>query len=73
MAALQPLKAKSRKGLKYLREAFFIVYGREPKNNEEIFQAMFYHSFDKYVERFDGKLWVRTSDLRNHIRLTDRT
>jgi hypothetical protein len=58
-----PLKAKSRKGLKYLREAFFIVYGREPKSNEDIFQAMFYHSFDKYVERFDGKLWVRTVEV----------
>jgi hypothetical protein len=39
------------------------VYGREPKSNEDIFQAMFYHSFDKYVERFDGKLWVRTVEV----------
>jgi len=55
-----PIKSKSRRGWKYLYEAFYIIYGRQPKENAEIGFAILSQSLDKYVERFDGKLWVRT-------------
>jgi len=55
-----PITAKRRRGWKYLRQAFYIIYGRQPKENAEIGFAILSQSIDKYVERFDGKLWVRT-------------
>jgi hypothetical protein len=55
-----PITAKSRKGWKYLYEAFYIIYGRQAKDNGEVGWAILSQSLDKYVERFDGKLWVRT-------------
>ncbi len=55
-----PITAKRKKGWNYLNETFFIIYGRQPKDNFEVGCAILYQSLDKYVERFDGKLWVRT-------------
>ena len=54
-----PLKAK-RMSQKALNEAFFIIYGRKPEDKGEIGYALLFQSLDKYVEKFDGKLWVRT-------------
>ncbi len=55
-----PITAKRKSGWKYLREAFYIIYGRYAIDNAEIGFAILSQSLDKYVERFDGKLWVRT-------------
>ena len=55
-----PIQSKRRNGWKYLREAFYIIYGRQPKDNAEIGFAILSQSLDKYVDRFDSKLWVRT-------------
>jgi len=55
-----PISAKRRKGWNYLYQAFFIIYGRQPKNKFEVGCAILSQSLDKYVERFDNKLWVRT-------------
>ena len=55
-----PITAKRRKGWKYLYETFYIIYGRQAKDNSEVGFAILSQSLDKYVERFDGKLWVRT-------------
>lgn len=55
-----PITAKYRKGWKYLYEAFYIIYGKQPKDRAEVGYAILSQSLDKYVERFDGKLWVRT-------------
>jgi hypothetical protein len=55
-----PIKSKRRHGWKYLNEAFYIIYGRKPSDNSEVGFAILTQSLDKYVERFDGKLWVRT-------------
>jgi len=55
-----PIPAKRRRGWNYLNQAFFIIYGRQPKDNFEVGCAILSQSLDKYVERFDGKLWVRT-------------
>lgn len=55
-----PIQAKQKRGWKWLYQAFFIIYGREPKERAEIGYAILFQSLDKYVERFDGKLWVRT-------------
>jgi hypothetical protein len=55
-----PILAKNRRGWNYLYQAFYIIYGREPKDRTEIGFAILSQSLDKYVERFDGKLWVRT-------------
>ena len=55
-----PIDAKIRRGWKYLYEAFYIIYGRQPVDRSEVGFAILSQSLDKYVERFDGKLWVRT-------------
>ena len=55
-----PINAKRMSGWKYLAEAFYIIYGRQPIDRAEIGFAILSQSLDKYVERFDGKLWVRT-------------
>lgn len=55
-----PIEGKHRKGWKYLSQAFFIIFGHYPKDKGEIGKAIMFSSLDKYVERFDGKLWVRT-------------
>jgi hypothetical protein len=55
-----PLKAKTKRGWKYLYEAFYIIYGREAKEKTEIGMAILSNGLETYVERFDGKLWVRT-------------
>jgi hypothetical protein len=55
-----PINAKRRRGWGYLYEAFYIIYGRQPIDNAEVGFAILSQSLDKYVERFDGKLWVRT-------------
>lgn len=55
-----PLSAKTRRGWKYLHQAFYVIYGRQPVDNAEVGFAILFQSLDKYVERFDGKLWVRT-------------
>ena len=54
-----PLEAKTRNGWKWLFEAFTIIYGRNPKDRGEIGMAIL-NGLDLYVERFSGKLWVRT-------------
>lgn len=55
-----PITAKRRNGWNYLYQAFYIIYGRMPKDRAELGFAILSQSLDKYVERFDGKLWVRT-------------
>ena len=55
-----PIQAKRKRGWKWLYQAFYIIYGREAKENAEVGYAILTQSLDKYVERFDGKLWVRT-------------
>lgn len=55
-----PIQAKTRRGWKYLYEAFYIIYGRQAKDNGEVGYAILSQSLDRYVERFDGRLWVRT-------------
>ena len=55
-----PISSTKTDDWKYLEEAFFIIYGRKPKNDSEISFAILYHGLDKYVEEFDGKLFVRT-------------
>ena len=55
-----PIKAKRRRGWVYLYQAFYIIYGRQPKCREEVGFAILSQSLDLYVERFDDKLWVRT-------------
>ena len=55
-----PIASKRRRGWKYLYEAFYIIYGRNAKDNAEVGFAILSQSLDKYVERFDNKLWVRT-------------
>jgi hypothetical protein len=55
-----PIQAKQKRGWKWLYEAFYIIYGRQAKDNAEVGYAIMSQSLDKYVERFDGKLWVRT-------------
>lgn len=55
-----PITAKSKRGWKWIYEAYKIIYGVEARDNFEVGNAMLQHSLDKYVERFDGKLWVRT-------------
>jgi hypothetical protein len=55
-----PITAKRKRGWKWLYQTFFIIYGREPKERAEVGFAILSQSLDKYVERFDGKLWVRT-------------
>jgi len=55
-----PISSKSRRGWKWLKETFYIIYGRNPIDNTEVGFAVLSQSLDKYVERFDGKLWVRT-------------
>jgi hypothetical protein len=55
-----PIQSKRKRGWKYLKEAFYIIYGREPKDNSEIGFAILNGGLDTYVERFDNKLWVRT-------------
>ena len=49
---------KIRKG-KWLHKAYHIIYGKYP-SDWEVMMAVLHQSLDKYVERFDGKLWVRT-------------
>lgn len=55
-----PITAKSRRGWKWLYEAYHIIYGVKPKDNGQVGYAILHQALDKYVERFDGKLWVRT-------------
>lgn len=55
-----PIKSTEIEGWEYLKEAFFIIYGRNAIDNSEIGFAILNHSLDRYVEKFDGKLWVRT-------------
>jgi|LakMenE18May11ns_1017448.scaffolds.fasta_scaffold7824902_1 hypothetical protein len=55
-----PILAKRRKGWNYIYQTFYIIYGRMPKDNFEAGCAILTQSIDKYVERFDNKLWVRT-------------
>ena len=55
-----PISAKRKYGWRWLNQAFFIIYGREPKERAEVGYVILTQSLDKYVERFDGKLWVRT-------------
>lgn len=55
-----PINAKHRKGWNYLNQAFYIIYGRLPQDNSEVGFAILSQGLDTYVERFDGKLWVRT-------------
>jgi len=55
-----PIQSKTRRGWKYLHEAFYIIYGKQPKDNAEVGGAILFAGLDTYVERFDGKLWVRT-------------
>lgn len=54
-----PITAK-RMSQKALREAFFIIYGRKPEDDGELGYALLFQSLDKHIEKFDGKLWVRT-------------
>jgi len=56
-----PIEAKNRRGWKWINQAFFIIYGRQPEGNSEAGFAILSQSLDKYVEKFDGKLWVRTT------------
>lgn len=55
-----PLTAKRKSGWKWIYETFYILYGRLPKDKAEAGFAILSQSIDYYVERFDGKLWVRT-------------
>lgn len=55
-----PITAKRRRGWNYLYQAFQIIYCRQPVDRAEIGFAILFQSLDKYVERFDDKLWVRT-------------
>ena len=55
-----PITAKRRRGWKYIYQTFYILYGRMPKDNFEAGCAILTQSIDKYVEKFDDKLWVRT-------------
>jgi hypothetical protein len=55
-----PIQSKRKRGWKYLHETFYIIYGRQPIDNSEVGFAILHQSLDNYVERFDGKLWVRT-------------
>ena len=56
-----PIESKRRRGWKYLYEAYYIIYGKHPKDDFAVGCAILHGSLDKYVERFDGKLWVRTT------------
>jgi hypothetical protein len=55
-----PIQAKQKRGWKWLYEAFYIIYGKQAKDNFEVGCAILTQSLDKYVEKFDDKLWVRT-------------
>jgi hypothetical protein len=55
-----PIQAKQKRGWKWLYEAFYIIYGKQAKDNFEVGCAILTQSLDKYVEEFDDKLWVRT-------------
>lgn len=55
-----PLTAKVKRGMKWIHELFFIVYGRKAKDDFEAQMAVLTRSIDLYVEKFDDKLWVRT-------------
>jgi hypothetical protein len=55
-----PIQSKTKRGWKYLHETFYIIYGRQPLDNSEVGFAILSQGLDTYVERFDGKLWVRT-------------
>lgn len=55
-----PIQAKRKRGWKWLYQAFYIIYGKEAKDNSQVGYAILSQSLDKYVERFDGQLWVRT-------------
>jgi len=55
-----PISSTKTDDLEYLKEAFFIIYGRKPKNDSEISFAVLFHGLNGYVENFNGKLFVRT-------------
>jgi hypothetical protein len=55
-----PIQSKRKRGWKYLYETFYIIFGRQPIDNSEVGFAILSQGLDTYVERFDGKLWVRT-------------
>ena len=56
-----PLKRKKMcKGA--LANAFFILYGRNPEKGE-VGMAILFYSIDRYIEKFDDQLWVRTIAL----------
>jgi hypothetical protein len=54
-----PLSAKIRRGDKWLAEAFEILCNKTP-NKIELGVAILQYSLDLYVERFEGRLWLRT-------------
>ena len=59
-----PLSAKIRRGDKWLAEAFEIICDKTP-TKVELGLAVLKYSLDLYVERFEGRLWVRTKyDIR---------
>jgi hypothetical protein len=56
-----PLKAKKKRLSKLaLSEAYFILFGVKTKDKFEFELAVLHNGLDKYIESFDGKLWVRT-------------
>ena len=54
-----PLSAKIRRGDKWLAEAFEIIWDKTP-TKVDLGLAVLKYSLDLYVERFEGRLWVRT-------------
>ena len=55
-----PLTSKTKRGWKWLYQTFYIIYGRDAKDKAEVVFAIINLSIDKYVERINNKLWVRT-------------
>ncbi len=55
-----PIKSVYPKSWPALYQAFEIIYGRKPENRGEVGTAILFHGLDSYIERIDGKLWVRT-------------
>ena len=60
-----PIESQDITSTDALDEAIFIITGKtvpsDPLNaNEFRGQAILFHSIDKYIENWDGSLWVRT-------------
>lgn len=60
MRRYYPLSYKRKSG-KWLHEVFEIIYGRLPVDNFEMSCSLLFKGIDRYVERIDGRLWVRTT------------